>query len=283
MTYLVLGASGMLGNACLRALGEQGDLVFGTVRTAKAKSLFSEAFRERLIDGVDADNFDSVVRAIADVRPGIVVNCVGMIKQQAESTNPLVTLPLNALFPHRLHQLCRAAGARLIQISTDCVFSGDEGQYVEADRPDADDLYGISKRLGEVEGPGAVTLRTSIIGRELGSSRSLIDWFLSQEGRVEGFTRAIYSGFPTVELARIIRDVVTPRPELQGLYHVSSDAISKYDLLRLVAEAYGKDIRIEPSERVVIDRSLDSSRFREATGYTPPSWPELVRRMRDFG
>lgn len=283
LTYLVLGATGMLGNACLRALGERGDQVWGTVRSEGSARRLPEPLRDRLIPNVDADNLDTVTRAIIQAKPDVVVNCIGMVKQLEDSRNPLVALPLNSLFPHRLHQLCRLANARLIHVSTDCVFSGAKGGYVETDHPDAIDLYGISKRLGEVAGPSAITLRTSIIGHELSSSHSLIDWFLSQGARTQGFTKAIFSGFPTVELARIIRDVVVPRPDLSGLYHVSSEPISKFDLLTLVAEAYDKTIIIDPSERLVIDRSLDSRKFQEATGYTPPSWPELVRRMHAFG
>lgn len=281
--YLVLGATGMLGNACLRALGEGGDEVWGTVRSEDAARLLPEAFRDRLVRHVDAANLDAVTRALVTVKPDVVVNCIGMVKQLADSKDPLVALPLNSMFPHRLHRLCSLAGARLIHISTDCVFSGRTGMYRESDRPDADDLYGVSKWLGEVSGDDAVTLRTSIIGHELTSSRSLVDWFLSRETRAEGYTRAIYSGLPTVELARIIRDVVVPDRSLSGLYHVSSEPISKFDLLTLVAEIYGKDIVIEPSDQLIIDRSLDSTMFREATGYTPPSWPELVRRMHAFG
>lgn len=283
LTYLVFGASGMLGSACLRALDQNGDRVFGTIRNGGLASLFPERLRDRLIANVDAGDSDSVARVIAQVRPDVVVNCIGIVKQLGDAENPLVALPLNALFPHRLHQLCQLAKARLIHISTDCVFRGDKGMYTEADRPDAEDLYGVSKRLGEVSGPGAVTLRTSIIGHELASSRSLIDWFLSRSGKVEGYTHAIYSGLPTVELVRIIRDLVGPRADLEGLFHVSAEPISKFDLLNLVAREYGKSIHIERSRRVVIDRSLDSTRFRETVGYSPPAWPDLVKYMREFG
>lgn len=283
LTFLVLGASGMLGNACVRALPRDGDAVFGTVRSSSAVGFFPPGMRSRIISGIDASDFDSVARAFAKVRPNVVVNCVGMVKQLAEAKDPLTALPLNAMFPHRLHNLSRVAGARLIHISTDCVFSGDRGMYLESDRPDADDLYGVSKRLGEVEGDGAVTLRTSIIGRELTSSRSLVDWFLAREGAVAGYTRAVFSGVPTVELARIIRDYVVPNPEMKGLFHVSAEPINKFDLLTLIARVYGKTIEIKPSDEVVIDRSLDSSRFRSATGYAPPSWPDLIQRMLEFG
>jgi dTDP-4-dehydrorhamnose reductase len=168
-------------------------------------------------------------------------------------------------------------------MSTDCVYPGDQGMYVESDPSDAKDLYGRSKFLGEVDYPNALTLRTSIIGHELDGCRSLVGWFLSQSGIITGYTKAIFSGLPTVEIARIIRDFILPNPSLRGLYHVSADPINKYDLLCLVAKTYGKDIDIRMDDKFVIDRSLDSSRFRKATGYLPKPWTELVASMKDFG
>jgi dTDP-4-dehydrorhamnose reductase len=178
--------------------------------------------------------------------------------------------------------LCKATGARLVHISTDCVFSGEKGGYLESDFPDAYDLYGRSKLLGEVDYPHAITLRTSIIGRELSGHRSLVGWFLAQQGTVQGFTGAIFSGLPTMELARVINEYVLPRPDLHGLYHVATQPINKYDLLKLVAKTYGKDTEIVPSDRLTIDRSLNADRFREATGYVAPEWPVLVQNMHDF-
>ena len=184
------------------------------------------------------------------------------------------------MLPHRLARLCELAGARLIHISTDCVFSGRKGLYLESDLSDAEDLYGKSKYIGELHDlPHAITLRTSIIGHELGSNYALVDWFLSQEGGVKGFTKAIFSGLPTVELARVMKDFVVPHPQLNGLYHVAAKPIDKFRLLSLVAAQYGKAIDIRPEDALVIDRSLDGSRFREATGYVAPEWPELIRRM----
>jgi dTDP-4-dehydrorhamnose reductase len=218
----------------------------------------------------------------AKVKPHVVINCIGLIKQLAEADDPLSAIPINALLPHRLARLCDVAGARLVHMSTDCVFAGTKGMYTEADMSDAKDLYGRSKYLGEVDYPHAITLRTSIIGHELSGAHSLVGWFLAQQGSVRGFRRAIFSGLPTVELARVIRDHVIPHPELRGLYHVSAEPINKFDLLTLVARAYGKTIDITPDDKLAIDRSLDSSRFRQATGYQPEPWPELVRRMREF-
>jgi len=284
MNVFILGASGMLGNAMLRTFAEQPRFtVYGSVRSSAALRHFAPELQDRIVTGVDVDQHDSLVRAFGRVRPDLVINCVGLVKQLAESGDPLLTIPLNALLPHRLAGLCEVAGARLVQISTDCVFSGARGLYRESDVPDADDLYGRSKLLGEVDYPHAVTVRTSIIGHELDGQRSLVNWFLAQQGQVRGFTRAVFSGLPTVMLARVIRDVIVARPALRGLYHVAAAPINKFDLLSLVAEVYGKQIAITPDAGLVIDRSLDASRFREATGYVAPPWREMIAAMRDFG
>lgn len=285
LTILVLGANGMLGNAVLRWFSRQERFnVVGSVRHARGIDVLQPlAPSARLVSGVDVENLDSLTRLFAQARPDVVINCIGLIKQLAEADDPLSVLPLNALLPHRLDLLSRAAGARLVHMSTDCVFSGSRGNYHESDRPDADDLYGRSKLLGEVTASAsAITLRTSIIGHELGSAHALVNWFLSQKTGINGYTRAVFSGVPTVELARIIDQHVLPDPGLAGLYHVSAEPIDKCSLLQLVAKEYGHRIPITPSDEVKIDRSLDSSRFRSATGYRPDSWPELVRRMREF-
>lgn len=283
MKVMILGVTGMLGNAMFRVLSERADLaVYGAARSNSARQHFSDNLSGRIIVGTDVENNDSLVRAFAAVRPDVVVNCVGLVKQLADANDPLQAVPINTLLPHRLAALCQATGARLVHISTDCVFSGAKGNYLETDFPDAYDLYGRSKLLGEVDYPHAITLRTSIIGNELSGHRSLVNWFLAQQGAVKGFTRAIFSGLPTVELATVVRDVVLPRKELHGLYHVSAKPINKFDLLQMLAQAYGKNIEINPSEELVIDRSLNSDRFKEATGYAPPEWPTLIQRMCEF-
>jgi dTDP-4-dehydrorhamnose reductase len=283
-TVLVLGTSGMLGNAMLRLFAQSdAHTVWGSARSAASLRNLPAALHERIVTGVDIENTDSVARLLAQTRPDVLVNCVGLVKQLAEADDPLQAIPINSLLPHRLARLCQVAGARLVHVSTDCVFSGAKGLYREDDPADAQDLYGRSKHLGEVDDQNAITLRTSIIGHELASAHGLIGWFLAQGGAVRGFTRAVFSGLPTVELARVVRDHVLPRPQLRGLYHVSAAPISKYELLRLVAEVYGKQIEITPDDRLVIDRSLDSTRFRQAAGYEPAAWPELIRSMHAFG
>jgi dTDP-4-dehydrorhamnose reductase len=281
---LVLGTTGMLGNAVLRYFASrERHTVAGTVRSSASAPRMPEALCPLLISGVDVENMDSVARAFASFRPDVVINCIGLIKQLADVDDPLIAIPINSLLPHRLARLCAVAGARLIHVSTDCVFSGSKGNYRESDVSDAKDLYGRSKYLGEVDYPNAITLRTSIIGHELGTAHGLVGWFLTQQGTVKGYTKAIFSGMPTVELARVMHDFVLPDDALRGVYHVSVDAIDKYSLLRLVADVYGKDIAITPDGALVIDRSLDSSRFRAVTDYSPPKWDALVTAMRNFG
>lgn len=284
MKVLVLGATGMLGNAVLRLLSVDPRYdVYGSVRSPASARRLPAELASRLVMGVDVENQDNLAAVLARVRPQAVINCIGLVKQLSEASDPLAAIPVNSLLPHRLARLCELVGARLVHVSTDCVFTGRRGMYLETDASDAEDLYGRSKYLGEVDYPHAVTLRTSIIGHELGdSAHGLVGWFLAQQGTVKGFTKAVFSGLPTVELAAVMRDQVLPNPQLRGVWHVSAAPIDKFSLLQLVGSAYQRDTRIVPDDKLVIDRSLDSSRFREATAWQPADWPELVRRMAAF-
>jgi dTDP-4-dehydrorhamnose reductase len=280
---LLLGANGMLGSGLKCYLSVQkGIKVFGTVRTAEMSQCLPPERCVQIIGAVDVCDDMRLCEVFTEVRPDVVVNCIGVVKQLADAEDPHTAISINSLLPHRLAHFCEATGARLIHFSTDCVFSGVRGRYVESDVPDAADMYGRSKLLGEVDYPNALTLRTSLIGHELNSSRSLVDWFLSQGGSVKGYQRAIFSGLPTVEIARVIHEYVLPNPALRGVYHLSVDPISKFDLLSLVAKVYKKNIEIIPDDSVVIDRSLDSTRFRETTGFKPKPWPQLIQEMHDF-
>lgn len=280
MKTLVLGASGLLGNAVFRVLAEQSPDVAGTVRDMAAGRFFAPELREKLVAAGDLEDDSRLARLFDEVRPDAVVNCISV--GQPAPADPMRTIALLSVLPQRLARVCERAGARLLQMGTDGVFSGAKGAYTEADRPDATDLYGTAKFLGELRETHTVTLRTSILGPELGTHRSLLEWFLSQQGECRAYTRAIFSGFPSVVLAQVIRDVVLPQPRLHGVYHLATRPISKFELLQLVAGRWGKEIRLVADDSVVMDRSLDAARFREATGYTPPAWPQLVDTMHDY-
>lgn len=265
----------MLGHKLCQTIGSRRD-VWATIRDGAGPARVPGLDPVRLIRGVRAEQFDTVVRAVAAARPDVVVNCIGVVKQRGEAKDPLVSLTVNSLFPHRLAALCGAAGARLIHLSTDCVFSGRSGAYSETDAPDATDLYGRSKQLGEVGAPGCLTMRTSMIGRELTTSQGLIEWLLAQRGRAPGYTHAIFSGLTTLELSRVILNVIDSHPGLSGVYHVASAAINKYDLLVLLNLALNLGLTIEPDSSVRIDRSLDGRRFAGETGYVAPTWPDMI-------
>lgn len=277
---LVLGSTGMLGSAIFRVLHADPAMeVFGTMREPSGVMYFAPELRSSLIPNIQVESEAGILTAFSTCKPDIVINCIGIIKQLPSSKDYIECLSINSTLPHRLAKFCSIVGARFVHFSTDCVFSGAKGQYREDDYPDADDLYGRTKLLGEVSCENAVTLRTSIIGHELASSRSLLEWFLSQYGEVKGFRKAVFSGIPTIEIARILKTFVIPNNRLSGLYHLSVEPINKFELLSLVAQVYSKDIRIIAEESFVIDRSLNSDRFQMATGFKPKKWRELITEM----
>lgn len=278
---LILGATGMLGHTLFQSLDKDKSLqVFGTARQKIAKSRFPAALAKNLLIGVDANQPKTIANAIKNVRPDVVINCVGLIKQLGQSNEVMQAIPINTLLPHQLAQWTKEMGARLILMSTDCVFSGKAGNYTESDTPDCTDLYGQSKLLGEISDQAHVlTLRASIIGHELRGGLSLVDWFLSQKNQVTGYTQAIYSGLPTIEMAHILKKWVIPNSKLSGLYHLSTGPISKFDLLSLIANIYGKKIDLKKSRTPKIDRSLNCKQFTRKTGYMPKDWPTLIEMM----
>jgi dTDP-4-dehydrorhamnose reductase len=280
---LVLGSTGMLGSTMLRYFQSCDRYkVLGTSRRIDVpESLKSSG--DLILRGVDVENPDILENILDKHRPAVVINCVGLVKQLDSSADPLQAMAINSIFPHRLNHLCQIFGTRLILISTDCVFDGELGMYTEADWPNALDLYGRSKLLGEVSNSSAITLRTSIIGHEIGKSHSLLEWFLGQTSEVKGFRKAIFSGLPTIELSRVIHDYVIPNSELNGLYHVSSKPINKFDLLSLIASHYQKEISIIPDDDFIIDRSLNSSKFAFEAGFKANSWPDMIGEMCKFG
>ncbi|MEA2236540.1 MAG: dTDP-4-dehydrorhamnose reductase [Thermoanaerobaculia bacterium] len=275
MRVLILGAGGMLGHKVWQIFRDRFDCR-AAVRVRPALPLFDD---NRVIDGIDAADFDGISRLIETVQPDAVVNCIGVVKQLAAAHDPIASITLNSLLPHVVARACAAAGARMIHISTDCVFAGTRGNYTEKDLPDAADLYGRSKLLGEVT-EGELTIRTSIIGRELRTSNGLVEWFLSHRGgSVRGFTKAIFSGVTTAVLADTLANVIEHHSGLHGLYHVAAAPISKYDLLVMLNEAIGAGVTIAPDDSLVIDRTLDATRFRDATGLVPPPWQEMIAAL----
>lgn len=280
MRILIVGGDGMLGHRLLRHFAPRHDTRVTLRQPLEAYRAFGLFDGANAYDAIDVRDVGKIQRALSDFRPEAVVNAAGVVKQRASADDGVLSIEVNSIFPHLLARMCRAGGARLVHISTDCVFSGGKGNYAETDRPDPVDTYGFSKLLGEVDSPGALTLRTSMIGTELSRKTGLLEWFLSQRGKmIKGYRKAIFSGFCTAELARIIERLLVAHPAAAGLYHVSSAAISKLDLLSALNRRLGLGVRIVPDDAVVCDRSLDSTRFRSEFGYRPPTWDTMLDEL----
>lgn len=281
MRVLILGGDGMLGHRLLRHFASRHETRVTLRQPLEAYQQFRIFDGGNAYEGVDARDPGAVACVVSGFAPDAVINAIGVVKQRSTAGNDVLSMEVNALFPHLLARVCRRHGARLVHLSTDCVFSGKKGHYAEQDRPDPVDVYGLSKLLGEADGPGVVALRTSMIGPELLRKTGLVEWFLAQ-GRgtpVMGWRKAIFSGFTTPELARLVEILLTRHPQAAGLYHASAAAISKYDLLSELNRRLDRGVTIVPDESVICDRSLDSSRFRADFGYVPPSWDTMLGEL----
>lgn len=281
MRILILGASGMLGHKLWQLLPQRFPETFATIRSRRgiigACGLFDD---ERVLEGIDALDFAAVGAAIDRLRPQIIVNCIAVTKRRDASTDALASIALNALLPHRLGQWSAARGSRVIHFSTDCVFSGRTGRYSEASLTDADDLYGRTKALGEIAGPGLLTLRSSFIGRELAHGAELLEWVLAQRGRrINGYRRAFFTGVSTLFMARLVGDIIAHHPQLSGLYNIASEVITKFDLLCLARDAFGLDVQIEPDDGFVCRRDLDGEKLRKTTGIIVPPWRAAMAEL----
>lgn len=283
MKILILGATGMLGSTLFKYFSNINNYeVYGTLRDLKKKIYFEDKNRKNLLFFKNYENVNELKIFLKNNNPDIVFNCLGVIKQNIKYEKTYKVLFINSYLPKVLSVLAKSQLFRLIHFSTDCVFDGIAGSYKETDIPIPNDFYGLSKLLGELNNKSCLTLRTSIIGHELCSSNSLIEWFLSSQKSIRGYSKAIYTGFPTVEIARILNELIIPNKSLNGLLHLSTEPINKYKLLKIVANTYGHKIKITPDENFVIDRSLDSTLFKSITGYKPPSWNKLIQNMFDF-
>jgi dTDP-4-dehydrorhamnose reductase len=277
VNVLILGSAGMLGHKLYQVLARK-FRVSGTIRDSyESIGRYSFFIKPDIIPNIDAQKIHTVEEAVRKIKPDVVINCIGIIKSSGEVQDRLISVWVNALFPHQLYQICKSNRARLIHISTDCVFSGKKGNYREDDPSDAEDIYGKTKYLGELIGDGVLTIRTSLIGRELSTTNNLVEWFLTNQGsEVNGFINAIFSGFPTICFAQIMDRIISKEQNLSGIYHVSSEPISKYKLLTLIRDRMGLDIKIKEYPDFHCDRSLDSLLYQSKTGFKPLSWKEMI-------
>ena len=280
MKILILGASGMIGSAMFRVLGTYKDFnVWGSIRNKNFLKMFSHQEAKKIVYAEEVLKTNILTKLLFDLKPEVVINCVGLTKHHIGSDDPQISLPINALFPHKLADLSSLIGAKVIHISTDCVFSGEGGQYTEDSKLDAIDMYGKSKYLGELNRDNTVTLRTSTVGHEYVTEYGLLEWFLAQTKSCKGYSNAYFSGLTNTEFARVLAEYVLPNKEMFGIYHVGGDEINKYDLLKIFSNVYGKNIKIIKDESFEINRSLNSDKFHTKTKYKADSWEDMVSSM----
>jgi len=283
MKIIVLGGDGMLGHKMFQVVKDRFHETFCTLHGNIDDDVHSKIplFQEgNVIENFDVMDFNHVQKTLSNLSPDYIINCIGIIKQRPETNDYILSITINSLLPHKLARVCEIWGGRLIHFSTDCVFSGKKGAYLEEDISDAEDLYGRTKFLGEAAAENSLVLRTSIIGRELRHFHSLLEWFLRQNHqKIYGFKRAMYSGVSTNYLAELVSDIIVNFPLLSGLYQVTGQTIAKYDLLCLLRRAYNLDMEILPEENFFCDRSMQGDKFHQATGFQSPSWPELVAQL----
>lgn len=284
MKVLVLGGTGMIGHRVWASLSQLGHDVYALCRSDLKDDMHTLPGIDwsKCWTGIDVTDLSLLEGKIREIKPEIVINCVGIVKQNPLSKDPLTTIHLNALLPHQIAKVCGDNGARMIQMSTDCVFQGDKGNYQESDNTDATDLYGKSKALGEVvDQEHVLTIRTSTIGLEIHPHGGLIEWLVSQKNKeIKGFSEAIYSGFPTHTYAKILNEFVLPNHSLHGVIHISSQPINKYDLLKMTNEIFDLGIRINKEDSFVMKRGLDSSLFRKKTGAPLFKWADIIHDLK---
>ena len=276
MKIYILGITGMLGSKLFLEFLKKKYKVRGSARYIHKK--FNK-FKSNIDLITDVYDLDTLKKKIKKFKPKIIINCVGVIKQKINKIDEKDIFYVNSLFPHELYKISELTNAKLIHFSTDCVFNGKIGNYSENHAPNAYDIYGFSKRLGEINYKNSITLRTSIIGHEIKGKYSLLEWFLNQKKNCEGYSKAYFSGLPTIEIFDFLEKHILNKKKISGLYNLSSTKISKFKLLKLIAKIYGKKIKIIKNKDFKIDRSLNSKKLKKTTSYKSPSWIKLVKKM----
>ena len=285
MKLLILGANGLVGNTIAKYFFERTAYqTIAIIRDYSKIKLFNEKYHPNFSVINNILDFDETKKKLQYLRPDILINCLGITnKQNLVNSNQIENIiNINSVLPHRLQRICSDLDARLIHLSTDCIFSGNKGFYTENDIPDPIDPYGRTKLLGELDFENTLTIRKSVIGHELVNRKGLLEWFLNQNGSIQGYKNVIFSGLTVLELAKLIDKYIFPRSDLKGILNISGESISKFDLLKIISDIYNKSIEIIPNESIKINRTLNSSKFNKLTGYKPNSWPVLIKSMYEF-
>ena len=274
MKILILGSSGILSKTLQLYLNKK-NVDFLTISR--------ESNNNKNINLKNISNFKNLEQLIFKIRPTHIINCVGITKFNNAYKNKKLTVLLNTKMPIYLSELCKLNKIYLLHISSDCVFSGKKGNYTDNSYKDAKDLYGLSKKEGEVKNKFTTTIRTSFIGPELNTKKSLLSWFLSEKKFVRGYSKAFFSGITSLEVCRIIYNYFIKKNILQNkIINIGSRRISKFTLLTKIRKIFKKDINIVRYQNFIIDRSLDSKKFRKLTSYKMVKWDKMLLELKKF-
>lgn len=282
MKILILGAGGMIGHKMFLSLQRKNFKVYGTLKkTIQPYDRFQIFTQENCIQNIDVTDRNSVEKILMQIRPDAILNCVGITLRKAEISDEIYCQNVNAEFPHFLNAWVIKNNSYLIHFSTDCVFSGKDGPYVEESSKSASDIYGRTKAAGEViDSSNCLTLRGSMIGRELVGKTELLEWALSKkEQTIKGFSKAMYSGVTTGVMANLVADLLVQKEKLSGLYQVSSQPISKYDLLKQINYAFELNMRIVEDATYASQKILISDKLKRKIGFVCPGWFEMVDEL----
>ena len=285
MKILILGSNGLLGNTITKYFLQKEDIqTYASIRDYSKLELFNNKYHKNFLIINDVLDFGETKKTLKKIKPDILINCLGITNKEnlLKPSQIENCISINSLFPHMLQRICSELGTRIIHFSSDCIFSGRKGFYSENDIPDPPNIYGKSKLLGELNYENTLTIRKSVIGHELVSKKGLLEWFLAQKDFVHGYKNVIFSGLTVLELARVIDNYVLPRRDLKGILNLAGESISKFDLLKIIADIYKKSAQIIPNEKIQINRTLNGSQFNNLTGYKMKSWPSLIKSMYEF-
>ena len=283
MKILILGGNGMIGHKIFQVLNEDFKNTWVLIRKKKRDLPYVNFFNSNIIEGFELEDDKTLFSFLDNFNPDIIINAVGITIRRGVNKKISKSIFINSLLPNLLEDwVDRMPNKRLIHLSTDCVFNGELGSYNEESIPNATDIYGRTKILGEVKGSNTITLRSSMIGRELENFTELFEWVISQKGsRIKGFNNAIYSGITTIRMARYIKLIIMNFPKLSGLFNVSSEPISKYNLIKLLNKNFDLNLTIEIENSYKTNKVLDSGKFFNLISLSPPTWEDLIIELKD--
>jgi len=281
MKILILGGNGMIGHKMYQVLSKNYLDTWVLFKKQIDQINFSEIFnKDKVIENFDLIQFDKLKIILDNISPDVIINAAGVTIRRGINDDMYKSILINSALPHFLDNWTKINNKRLIHFSTDCVFSGKKDFYTEASVTDAEDTYGKTKALGEVVSKNSVTLRGSMIGRELENKTELLEWFLNQnKTTVNGYTNVIYSGITTFRMANYVDKIIRDFPDMHGIYNVSSNSITKYELVNLFNSYFNNESSIIPDNSYTSNKDLDSSKFYKDTGLIKPNWKELVEEL----